>query len=170
MAANDSIRPFPADIDREGFGHWLSGFVDGEGCFLLQSRRMGHSMVGYARFVIKLRTDDTEIIELIRDYWGVGYIGWPLDAKSSGRVCPQVRYQVQRTDDLVHIIAPHFERHPLRAKKRRDFAIWKEALSLLVTVRSRPRMGRPDGRPGTVDRWREAERVQFESLASLLKD
>ena len=34
MAKTKSIIPsFPAEIDRDRFGDWLSGFVDGEGCF-----------------------------------------------------------------------------------------------------------------------------------------
>ena len=28
------IEPFPAHIDRRDFANWLSGFVDGEGCFV----------------------------------------------------------------------------------------------------------------------------------------
>jgi hypothetical protein len=30
MVTRDPIEPFPADIDRDAFGHWLSGFTDGE--------------------------------------------------------------------------------------------------------------------------------------------
>src|SRR5215831_4963271 len=172
MATDHSITPFPADLDRDAFGHWLSGFTDGEGCFLLQFRKMGTAFIGVARFVIKLRQDDEEIVRLIHSYFGVGYVHYPrhLDPRINGK--DQVAYQAQRTRDMAGVIVPHFERYPLRAKKQRDFAIWRQGVEVLSRVQGRHKRGRKGnglGRRGINYRWTAAERTEFEELAEAIR-
>lgn len=46
-----------------------------------------------------------------------------------------VRYEVSDVRDLSERIVPFFERYSLRAKKRLDFKLWKEALRILIRNR-----------------------------------
>lgn len=128
------------DTEKVAFGHWLSGFVDGEGCFGIYCYRKGKvkSFVGLLsfEFAIQLREDDRAILEEIRDYLGCGTVGMTSKAKARKNGMTNARDQVKFTcrdlESLRGKIVPHFERFPLRGKKAGDFEIWKRALDLQV--------------------------------------
>lgn len=142
--------------ERDAFGHWLSGFADGEGSFQLDEKN-GYSHV---RFSIMLRRDDKPILEAVRRYWGVGVVA---DANHTGR--DMVVYRVTGTEDCAKVVVPHFDGFPLVAKKRRDFAIWRDAVDLSWNIRStRPHKGKS----GT-SRWSAAETGEFKRLLGLLR-
>jgi hypothetical protein len=109
--------------DEDRFLDWLAGFVDGEGCFGVwphndnRQYRTGLS--------VKLRDDDTPILIEIMERLKMGRIGF-IPAESETWKA-RVRWDVASNRDalcLVHI----FDAHPLRAKKARDYAVWREAV------------------------------------------
>ena len=114
-------------------GDYIAGFVDGEGCFALKFIRE----IKYARknkpeyfywdieFVIVLRADDKDILLNIKDALDCGKLGEP-DKRGT------VRYAVNDIHDLLYKIVPFFKKHQLRAKKKFDFELWKEALEILI--------------------------------------
>ena len=116
-------------------GDYIAGFVDGEGCFALKFRRD----VRYDRpnkpvyfywdieFAIMLKADDVGILEAIRDTLDCG--------RSSINKRGGARYAVNQIDDLLDKIVPFFDKHPLYAKKRFDFELWKEAAKLMYRNR-----------------------------------
>lgn len=151
----------------DDFGHWLSGFVDGEGCFFLRVNRGGP----VASLMIALRADDSAILYSICSYLGCGsVIGHKLRV-ASGAKTPMMEFKVGKIADLFHRIAPHFERYPLRAKKARDFRIWKEAVDLCWRVRQRRRHRRSlVGRAGgLLPKWTSEERAHFVTLMETLR-
>lgn len=169
MSVSDLIAPFPADVDRTTFGHWLSGFTDGEGCFLLYSPKPGGSASAMrARFLISLRFDDLAILQTVRSYFGCGILSRKLQSPSHQRWRPQARFYVDKTADLIDKVIPHFEHFPLRAKKVRDFAVWSQGVRLLHEIYPRRVRSRGFGR-GTFPRWEPAERERFEALSLALK-
>ena len=143
MAKSQSIiAPFPEHIDRRDFGNWLSGFADGEGCFLLgthQRKRTGRSSevactkLG-ARFSIRLRADDVDALKLIQSYFGCGVITCH-DRSTAGH--PQCTFTMHTYRDLAQLVISHFVSHPLFAKKRHDFTVWKEGVELAFAVSKR---------------------------------
>ncbi len=164
MAADHSI-------NRNAFGHWLSGFTDGEGSFNLISatgNKTTKRTIPRASFSIQLRSDDRPVLELIQGFWGVGHI---YDANARvGRWNngPTSKYQVAKIKEIVDVVIPHFEKFSLVAKKKRDFLIWKEGvkiLDLVVNHRSRKYSYR-----GAWTKWHAGEREQFNLLASTLKE
>jgi hypothetical protein len=111
-------------------GDYVAGFVDGEGCFYINFRRdIRHDRknkpvyfywkVGFA---IVLRGDDKEILEKIKEVLGCGTV----TINRNG----QARLQITDINDLTKI-ADFFDRYPLRAKKKFDYLLWKEALLIL---------------------------------------
>ncbi len=111
-------------------GDYVAGFVDGEGCFYINFRRdIRHDRknkpvyfywkVGFA---IVLRADDREILEKIKQSLDCGTV--TINKRG------QARLQMTDVNDLTKV-ADFFDRHPLRAKKRFDYLLWKEALLIL---------------------------------------
>jgi len=107
-------------------GHYIAGFVDGEGCFYLSYRQelKAHrkNKPTYRRwvtyFAIVLRNDDLDILNQIMNTLECGKISFTKD---------QVRYNIQNIEDIIEKIIPFFETYELRAKKRHDFILWKKA-------------------------------------------
>lgn len=114
----------------DGFGHWLAGFVDGEGSFKIQVRNNGktHTPV----FSLVLRGDDGAIIEKIRRLARAGvvyryhYAVRPQDRYRRG---PRVEWHVVGKRDVLKLVEL-FDRYPLRSKKQRDYATWRHAVLL----------------------------------------
>lgn len=157
------ILPFPADIDRDHFGHYLSGFVDGEGHFALTVSNSKKTPA--ACFVIGLRADDLPILRLIQSYFGCGRITLKPD---DGKRRDQYFLQISRNGDHVASIVPHFLAFPLRAKKRRDFEIWREGVALVQQVTSIP-IVRLGGTHGSLPRWTAERMRRFCSLRDALQ-
>lgn len=129
--------PTYPDIDRD-FANWLAGFIDGEGSFSI--RRVGtggKTKTFYCGLRIGLRDDDAAILDEIVSRTGLGkvYSFASRAAVADGQMFrnPVREWVVQRKADsrrLVEIL----DAHPLRAKKGRDYAIWREAVLDWQTV------------------------------------
>jgi hypothetical protein len=107
---------------------WLAGFTDGEGSFQIHRNVSRRTVPIYApRFAISLRADDLEILEALRTEFG-GTIG-----VRQNRACnvagarPQAQWKVLDKRGLGGLVG-YFDRFPLQAKKRRDYAIWRRAV------------------------------------------
>lgn len=98
---------------------WFAGFADGEATFYLSPN-------GAPTFQLCLRADDQEILEAL-----CGEFGGSLRTRV-GRVSkPSVTWTVRRRDDLPALLE-YFDAHPLRAKKARDYAVWRLAVLAYV--------------------------------------
>src|SRR5262245_22266687 len=103
MAARQSIPPFPDDIGREQFGHWVSDFVDGEGRFFLgQYRHSAGYINSNAFFQLSLRADDLSTLKLIQSYWGCGVISATKPTQRP-REKEARQYRVYVMDDLTRV-------------------------------------------------------------------
>lgn len=96
---------------------WLAGFADGEGYFQVAP----HGAAFGVRFFVKLRADDIGVLNALRDEFG-GAINWVWPEGGS----PQAQWAVAGKRDLAKLVA-YFDRFPLRAKKSRDYILWREA-------------------------------------------
>jgi hypothetical protein len=163
------IDPFPDNIERNAFGHWLSGFADGEATFGIRvcggKRSMNYSPI----FRIALRDDDTEILRLIQSFWGCGTLHFSDNARSKiPNAKPIAIYGVQRVSSHIGVVVPHFDMFPLRSKKRNDFAVWRKAVELMAEVHARPRVFRKGG-GGSEPVWSSPERAMVDAYAAELR-
>lgn len=110
----------------DAFGNWLAGFTDGDGCFGIEKRKRDNPCAKYkCRFQIALRDDDKAILEEIRDTLGIGSISdKPVSPSCLPNTQPQSRFRVEAINDCAELVKL-FTKYPLRAKKQRDFDIWK---------------------------------------------
>lgn len=133
----DSVElPFPEGVN-DGFGHWLAGFVDGEGHFGILSKG-AHAYA--CRFSVSLRSDDLAILEECQQRTGLGSI-YRRPQRAGARPCAVWTVASHQHCDA---LAAVFRRYPLRSKKARDFEVWCRALEAWKVV------GRHRGGPG---RW-----------------
>jgi len=114
-----------------------------------------------------MRGDDRSILEEIQSFFSCGliHIHKPVRTRPLGH--PGARLIFSRTPELIELIIPHFERGPLRAKKARDFAIWREAVQLLHRVATRPEKVY---RAGRVVTWSDKDKADFDVLFLAIKD
>jgi len=151
------LLPFPDDISRHDFGHYISGFTDGEGYFGLgvHGSKKASPKVPCATFVITLRGDDLAILRLFHSYFGCGSVS-PLRVPKS-RSQGYHTFYVHTASSLAAHIIPHFEAFPLRAKKARDFSVWREGVLYMLQIQASKRAGcRYRGDP----QFWTAERIQ----------
>lgn len=111
----------------DAFGHWLAGFADGESWFAILHHRDREAY--HCQFGICLRDDDGPILEEIQRRTGLGILGRKVyQASWAGTGSkPQARWVIHRKEECLALIEI-FDRYPLRAKKARDYAIWREAV------------------------------------------
>lgn len=120
---------------------WFAGFSDGEACFDI--RRCENGTRHHPRFGIGLRSDDALILERLQAAFGgrLHYSG-RKDAPwgNVGGIAPQCRWHVVAKADLVKLVE-YFDRFPLRAKKARDYAVWRRAVMVYCAAGGRdPRL------------------------------
>jgi hypothetical protein len=116
---------------------WFAGFTDGEGHFGIASATGKRQRDYWApRFVIELRADDFAIIEALRAEFG-GRVQ-PIGKRTPGRE-PSLQWHVLGKRQLADLVS-YFDRFPLRAKKARDYAIWREAVVIYLREGSRAPM------------------------------
>lgn len=155
-------------VDRGYFANWISGFTDGEGCFVLRmdaKAKASKIPIPAAHFAIALRSDDLAILEMIRSFFGCGGISF----KRNKRGFVGKSFAINRIADLHEIVVPHFEEYPLLAKKRNDFLIWKSGVNLIRSVNIRPQQYRTGTKGSRVSKWRPEERALFAELHDRLR-
>jgi hypothetical protein len=115
---------------------WFAGFTDGEGSFNINLRNVARD-ARTPRFQINLRIDDAPVLEALRVAFG-GTICYEAARKNGA---PNCCWSVVAKRDLARLIE-YFDRFPLRAKKSRDYAIWRQAARVyLEHSASDPRLG-----------------------------
>ncbi len=167
--STDPIPPFPSDVDRFRFGDWLSGFTDGEGSFNLYWAHKREKRSGWGRFVISLRDDDAPILRKIRSFFQCGQLharSRRVDVIRNGK--PALAFEVQDMPSLANIVVPHFENHPLQAKKQRDFEIWKVAIRFIYQVHQRKMTSNGNGRV-FYRKWSAIELEDFGKMHDALR-
>ena len=113
--------------------HYISGFVDGEGCFSISFNKNGERLPEVRLiFEIEVREDDEPILREIQEVLGCGNI-YRLDYERYAKWRPHVKLKVSNFGDISQKIIPFFQKYPLKAKKRYDFEKFCEAAEIIKT-------------------------------------
>ena len=101
--------------------HYVTGFVDGEGCFSVSiSRKRFRVPEVRLRFEIELREDDEPILQEIQKLLECGSI-YRLEYERYKKWRPHVKFMVGSYRDIKSKIIPFFKKYPLQAKKKKQF-------------------------------------------------
>jgi hypothetical protein len=104
---------------------WITGFVDGEGCFHVAINKIQKMTIGFQvlpEFRVVQHVRDIQILKRIRDTLGTGVV-----RKNN---VDRYEVRVRRLSELNKIV-DFFKRFPLMTKKRQDFKIFKEIIEMM---------------------------------------
>lgn len=102
---------------------WITGFVDGEGCFHVGINvhpDMGAGFQVLPEFTVVQHERDVQVLHALKNYFGCGVI-----RQNHG---DRMAYRVRGRDHLLERIVPHFIKHPLQTRKRQDFLKFRRIL------------------------------------------
>ena len=106
---------------------WVVGFVDGEGCFFVAINPQPEMTSGFQvlpEFTVVQHQRDIQLLHALKKFFGCGVI--------RRNHAERMAYRVRSLDHLSEIIAPFFDKHPLKSKKRVDFIKFRKILQLMT--------------------------------------
>ena len=105
---------------------WVVGFVDGEGCFYVGISPHPEMSCQYQvlpEFTVVQHQRDVQLLHSLKRFFGCGVV-----RQNHG---DRMAYRVRGLNHLTERIVPFFEKHPLKSKKRVDFAKFRTVLQLM---------------------------------------
>ena len=106
---------------------FITGFVDGEGSFIIRVRKNSKYRRGFlveAYFSIALHKKDVKILQDIQSYLGVG--------KIRNEVNDKVKFRVESLKEIFNVIIPHFEKYSLITQKLADYLLFKDVVNMMI--------------------------------------
>ena len=117
------VQPHPGRLEAQ----WVVGFVDGEGCFFVGINPHSEMTSGFQvlpEFTVVQHQRDVQLLYALKQFFGCGVV-----RRNHGE---RLAYRVRSLDHLNEKIVPFFEKHPLKSKKRVDFAKFRKILQLIT--------------------------------------
>lgn len=110
---------------------YIVGLTDGEGCFYVnvRDRNSRWSPKVETHFYIKLREDDKELLEQVKQHFGCGGVYFQNEKRPNHACC--YRFEIHSHRDITEVLIPFFEKHPLLSSKKQDFEIFRQ-IALMV--------------------------------------
>ena len=101
---------------------WVTGFVDGEGCFHVSINKQPRMSMGWQvlpEFRIVQHSRDEELLKRLQQFFQGGKVVVNHDTRKELRI--------RRLEELRRVIE-NFERYPLMTRKSKDFKMFREVL------------------------------------------
>src|SRR3989344_4152707 len=98
--ANGKLRDIP---------EYISGYVDGEGCFTVTFNMKAKALLGWElrpSFSVSQNEDRRQVLDIIQEYFGCGYIRRDYADRT-------VKFEIRDHSQLKQKVIPHFEKFPL---------------------------------------------------------
>lgn len=105
---------------------WISGFVDGEGCFhvgINPHKEMTAKFQVLPEFTVVQHERDVQVLHALKAFFGCGVV-----RKNHG---DRMAYRVRSKQHLLEHIVPFFVKHPLKTKKNVDFKKFRRILLMM---------------------------------------
>jgi len=132
------------ESSKDVFNWYVTGFVDGEGCFSVSFTQRDKLTTGIEvrpSFSVSQNRRSLPVLEHIHTYFGCGAIRFSRSDQT-------YKYEVRSISDIRKRIIPHFQKYPLQTYKLQDFTSFswicdeiassrhlnKDALRLIIDV------------------------------------
>ena len=105
---------------------WITGFVDGEGCFHVGINKHSDMSAGYQvlpEFTVVQHERDVQVLHALKAHFDCGVV-----RKNHG---DRMAYRVRGQKHLLERIIPFFVEHPLKTKKHVDFEKFRKVLLMM---------------------------------------
>jgi hypothetical protein len=110
---------------------WVTGFIDGEGCFSISFSKRSHLRVGIEAkpsLAVGQNLSSRPVMEEVCRYFESPLTQLWIDKQI-------VKYETRSLKHLREVVIPHFEKHPLRSYKAEDFFKFREVVELMTKGR-----------------------------------
>src|SRR3989344_3056099 len=123
---------------------WISGFVDGEGCFtvsIIRNRSVTtrESWQVFPEFVVSQGERSRTALKKIERFFQCGYIN--LNTRRDNHHEQMLKYCVRSINDLNLKIIPFFEQNKLKTYKQKDFQVFRRIIKMMVLKKHRSEKG-----------------------------
>ena len=113
---------------------WVTGFIDGEGCFSISIFRNKTVKLGwqiFPEFAVTQGEKSLSALNLLKEFFGCGNIF--VNRRHDNHKENIYRYCVRSVKDLDRIIIPFFKSNILRTAKRNDFEYFVTTIEMMKT-------------------------------------
>jgi LAGLIDADG endonuclease len=105
---------------------WITGFVDGEGCFFVGINAHAEMTAGIQilpEFTVVQHERDVQVLHALKSFFGCGVV-----RRNHG---DRMAFRVRSKEDLLRHVIPFFDKHPLKSKKHIDYLKFRDVLILM---------------------------------------
>ena len=105
---------------------WITGFVDGEGCFFVGINAHDEMTTGFQvlpEFTVVQHKRDVQVLHALKAHFGCGVV-----CVNHG---DRMAYRVRSKQHLLQNIVPFFIKHPLKTRKNVDFRKFRRILLMM---------------------------------------
>lgn len=100
--------------------NYLSGYIDGEGCFNVSFSKRSKLNMGWEvkpSFAVGQNYDRRQVLDLMMEYFECGFMRRDYGDKT-------LKYEVRSLEKLLKKVIPHFYKFPLKSSKQKDFLLF----------------------------------------------
>ena len=106
---------------------YISGYVDGEGCFCVSFTRSKRHRFGWEvrpSFSVSQNHDRAELLYVLQEMFECGSIRPDRSDKT-------LKFEVRKIKELMECVIPHFRQYPLLSAKQSDFESFDKVCCLI---------------------------------------
>jgi hypothetical protein len=132
-----SLHKTPALNPRSDLATYISGYVDGEGCFCVSfqpSRRHRFGWEVRPSFSVSQNAERSELLTMLKNMWDCGSI-------RPDRSDRTLKFEVRKLEDLMTRVLPHFRTYPLISSKQADVVRFDQVCCWMSAGRHLERSG-----------------------------
>ena len=105
---------------------WVTGFVDGEGCFHVGISRHEEMSAGFQvlpEFTVVQHRKDVKVLHALKAHFGCGVV-----RTNHG---DRMAYRVRGREHLLRHVIPFFMKHQLKTSKHQDFMKFRKVVMMM---------------------------------------
>lgn len=106
---------------------YISGYVDGEGCFNISFSKRDKMNTGWevkASFSVSQNEDRSQVLSMMQKYFDCCTLRRDYHDKT-------LKLETRQISNLIEKIIPHFRKYPLLSDKKKDFELFVQICDLI---------------------------------------